>query len=127
MGHTPGPWTACQDGKCKCKHVNSENHPIAHIICGEWGDEYPDIRLVERKDGIGKHAEAYIEKMVYGSVDPDFAEANARLIAAAPALLAACEEAQWYIQDLPTVPNADQAYDVIKLLCAAIAKAKGDK
>lgn len=85
--HTPGPWHACKDGACTCKAVWCADHPIADVTSGEWGDDYPAIRLDQ--EGIGAKAEAYMERFVYGSIDPSVAAANARLIAAAPDLLAA--------------------------------------
>ena len=95
MSYTPGPWTACLDGKCQCKTVMSDHHPVASVTSGEWGDEFPDIRLCKREDVIGQRAEAYIERIVYGSVKEETAEANARLIAAAPDLLALVEQVEW--------------------------------
>ena len=84
--HTPGPWSACDGGKCRCKHVSCEDHPIAKVISGEWGDPgFP-----------------------YGSVDEAVAIANARLIAAAPDLLAACE-LQEHADRLRTVWLCNQA------------------
>ncbi|MFN6952496.1 MAG: hypothetical protein ACK4NE_07870 [Albidovulum sp.] len=83
--HTPGPWHACKDGACTCKVVWCADHPIADVASGEWGDEYPAIRLDQ--EGIGAKAEAYLERLVYGSIDPTVAAANARLIAAAPDML----------------------------------------
>ncbi len=55
-------------------------------------------------------------------------EANAHLIAAAPDLLAACEEAREWIGD---VPEGDGGYyfglrQVVRVLDAAIAAAKGE-
>ena len=91
MAHTPGPWTACHHGKCKCKLVSGEHHPIAQIISGEWGDDYPNIRLVPSQRHIGEVAEAYTDRIVYGEIDEEIAQANANLIASSPNLLAACK------------------------------------
>ena len=82
---TDGPWTACLDGKCQCKFVSCGDHPIAKIESGEWGDEYPAIRLVG-VSSLDYKAEAYMERIPYGGIDPEIAAANARLIALAPAL-----------------------------------------
>ena len=94
MSHTPGPWSTCQHGRCKCKLVSGEHHPIAQIISGDWGDEYPDVRLVKREGQIGQCAEAYIEKLVYGTIDENVAQANACLIAAAPELKTELQKAR---------------------------------
>jgi len=55
-----------------------------------------------------------------GSPDWDEAIANARLIAAAPDLLEACEV---FIREADNPPDKQQAYELAK---AAIAKAKGE-
>ena len=62
--HTPGPWSACNKGKCCCKMVTSKDHPIATIEHGKWGDDYPSIRLVG--GSIERKAEAYMEQITYG-------------------------------------------------------------
>ena len=95
--HTPGPWTACNEGKCRCKLVSCDDYPVAKVISGEWGDP----------------------GMPYGEVLEATAIANARLIAAAPSLLFAAEQALMAFVD---------GYDSPKVrddLRAAIAKAKG--
>ena len=92
MTHTPGPWMACHDGKYRCKLVCGKEHPIAQIISGEWGDDYPNIRLVTSQHGIGRVAEAYMDRIVYGEVDEEIAQANTRLIVVAPELLTMLKE-----------------------------------
>lgn len=87
---------------------------MADVTSGEWGDEYPAIRLDE--EGIGAKAEAYMERTVYGSIDPAVAAANARLIAAAPELL---EVVRDIVSDCNGVINPG-LYD---LAVAALSKA----
>ena len=60
---SPLPWSACNDGECTCKTISNENHPIAQIVHGEWGDTYPDIRLVSGENTIGFRAEAYMHQV----------------------------------------------------------------
>ena len=86
-GHTPGPWTACNKGKCQCGRVSSygADSEVATITRGAWGDEYAAIRVEE---GIGGKAEAYMEMIEYGEVPIPEAEQNAHLIATAPDLQA---------------------------------------
>lgn len=102
--HTPGPWAA--------KRVGLQqwwiNAPFGDPTIGHnsW-------------DGLAE---------VYGSDDwPEsgrkVAEANARLIAAAPDLLAACEQALVELEDsLPAPSDEWDFYDKLRL---AIAKATG--
>jgi len=134
MTHTPGPWEACGKGRCTCKDVSAKDHPVAHIICGEWGDEYPNIQLSPREDGIGYVAIAFLDKIVYGEIEEEMAAANALLIATAPDLLAACKALvaridEWMALDMPCplcdgyVPHFDDC--PYAFAAAAIAKAKG--
>ena len=95
-------WSACHNGECPCKTVYASDHPVAKVICGDWGDEpgFP-----------------------FGTVSEEEARDNALLIAAAPRLLAACVTAmEWFgrgrLVGTSSRPLVDQ-------LVEAIAKAKG--
>ena len=127
MTHTPGPWTACHNGLCKCKVVSGADHPIAQIVSGEWGDDYPNIRLVAGQAGMGMVAEAYMDRIIYGEIDEEVAVANARLIAAAPDLLAACEVAEVVlaITSHGSLFQLEQQEEVLSRVRAAIARARG--
>ena len=122
MTHTPGPWGVCGKGRCSCKQVWCGDHPVADVECGEWGDSYPAIRLVKHPTNIGFMAEAYMERISYGEISEETAEANAHLIAAAPKLLEA----------LKTIAETDIEfpYDVVKdmqwIAKQAIAQAEGE-
>lgn len=122
MSHTPGPWKVCGDGDCSCKTVMCGDHPIAVVTHGEWGDEFPSIRLVG--PSMMARAEAYIERFAYGSVPVETARANALLIAAAPDLLAALHTAVERIaaSHFPNKADAEQATAEFR---AVIAKAEG--
>lgn len=67
---TPGKWGACDDGKCPCKQVWTDDYPIAEVTVGEWGDG-------DRSNGTF---------FPYGEVSDKTATANA-------AFIAACSEA----------------------------------
>lgn len=85
---TPGPWDV-HDGvrtSCKCLSVSGASHPIATVERGEWGDSYPSVRRMKDTGSIEGKFEAYIERIPYGEIPESEAVANARLIAAAPAL-----------------------------------------
>lgn len=97
MPHTPGPWTAsltCREyvGPFARAHISTRGN----FICGIYG---------------GRSTEP---------VGPDEADANARLIAAAPDLLAALE---YIVARNGTDWSPETARD---LATKAIAKAKGE-
>lgn len=78
-----GPWNACHDGECPCKQVWHSDFPVAEVTHGDWGDEYPAMRFAENGGLHGTTVEAFMEKMVYGSVGKELATANAQFIALA--------------------------------------------
>lgn len=86
--HTPGPWTFVPDDR---------EDGILGVV---WGEGWP------------------IAEIYSDILDPEEAEADTRLIAAAPELLAACQQAEWNSLDLPPF--------VVEQLRAAIAKATGE-
>jgi hypothetical protein len=103
--HTPGPWFTA--GTTVLHGKNSRSLPL-RAICSEHGDPY-EVTLVWLDSAAG--------------------EANARLIAAAPELLAAATQAEktlraHYIKGRFTQPQ--YIYDAIENLARAIAKATGD-
>lgn len=67
------------------------DYPVAQVTNGDWGDDYPSIRLVG--GSLDRKAEAYMEQITYGHVSEPTARANWRLISAAPDLYAALVEA----------------------------------
>lgn len=120
--HTPGPWSYCgaSRGGCSCATVSGADHPVATVTIGEWGDEYPSIRL--SGPSMDRTAEAYMEKSVYGEVSEAVAKANAYLISAAPEMLEALRMALPYVEDASdSAPLADQEF-----IRAAILKATGN-
>lgn len=78
---TRGPWKACRKGECPCLNLWCDDHPIAKFESGEWGDTYPAIRLTD-EPSMARKAEAYIEKMTYGTIDQEVAKANIQFIVA---------------------------------------------
>ena len=108
--HTPGPWHTCAKGKCSCFIVMSDDYPVASLTHGDWGDDYPAIRLV----GSGSHdqkAEVYMKQNTYGSVNEATARANWHLIAAAPDLLLACKLAVTAMGDVVAAKTIQAAVD----------------
>jgi len=91
-GYMPGPWSQCgaRDGKCSCGQIWSI--PADCVVA----------TVAQYRDGND-------------GPTPEAATANARLIAAAPDLLAACEEA------VSVLPEGLAAATV----AAAILRAKG--
>lgn len=106
--HTPGPW----------KHsVRYREVDGAHVVCGAYIGMWP-LPMAEIYDSNG----------LGGSNGGDAVEqiSNARLIAAAPDLLAALESAELAVEQLCQGQDpANQCWFVLTEIRAAIAKAKG--
>ena len=127
--HTKGPWRACHDGDCSCKQIWSvtADHPVAKVISGKWGDDYPSLRFVEGTGGEGSihpKIESHMEQITYGEINEDVAQANARLIAAAPELLEALIRTAKQLQETHGTPTWEENLD--EEAQEAIRKAKGD-
>lgn len=70
--------------------TTAHDHPVATVTSGKWGDDFATLRFVDGGQGsLAAKVEAYMDQITYGEVGADTAKANARLIAAAPALYAA--------------------------------------
>lgn len=82
---TRGPWHACHNGECTCKQVWCDDHPVAVVEAGPWGDEFPALRLTGGH--FEQKVEAYMERYEYGSISENAARANAQLIAFARSAL----------------------------------------
>ena len=90
--YSPGPWKACHGGECSCGFIWSTpaDHPVAKVESGEWGDDYPAVKIVpseHRLTGTSFEVTAYMEQIGYGRIDPEVAQQNARLIALSPEML----------------------------------------
>ena len=70
----------------------------------KWGDDYPAIRLVG-SSSLDMKAEAFMEQITYGEVNEETATANARLIAAAPKMLAALQEIEEFLDNQADVDD----------------------
>ena len=68
------PWSACDDGKCPCKTIMAADYPIAKISSGDWGDDYPTIRL--EGGPLDTKAVAVMEQITYGHIPEELALAN---------------------------------------------------
>lgn len=99
--HTPGPW-----------HVRfADNGGVLGIESSEPEDEPGAVGWVVRQRG-------------FGSPTSEAGKANAKLIAAAPELLSACEKALWALSGLERDPERLQ--EAATVLSAALVKAKAD-
>ncbi len=99
--HTPGPWKYCPDARGYGKRAQ-------RII---WGAKGP---------GYGAIAEV-------SYFPSEEIEANARLIAAAPEMLAALESLEAWSQECIPDDWEDDGYEFIRQAKQAISKAKGEK
>lgn len=104
--HTPGPWKA----------INTEGPWIAGGDSGTVEAVTPDGRYVRRE-----------VCSFYLDTDEDLQEdlANARLIAAAPLLLEACEEAHGWLDSMGDAGECPHSAYLAGKLKAAIAAATG--
>ena len=102
---TKGDWLLSVDKI----EIACADYPIANVTCGDWGDYYPSIKLTGPSMDI--KAEAFMDGMPYGNVPREEAEANARLIRAAPKLLDALEAALGKLHHLQGVGLNFISYD----------------
>lgn len=105
MEHTPGPWT-----------LKFESDGFT--VTAETGYGNERIALVSEDTGDFNEREA------------DMGEANARLIAAAPALLDVLEEIHQRLDYVDQTPSANSFHHVLEcrdIAQAAIAQAKGTR
>jgi len=112
MNHTPGPWTVNGDGTCAT--IRAESVGIGY---------YSIIATVTQRDPHPEHG---------GGVDEKTMQANAELIASAPALLEANQEYESVIKNLINsytqyVPEADKHSNAVKKARATLAKYGGAK
>ena len=110
--HTPGPWKLPFDGKGSA--WQESKYPFL------WTSSVT-TRPVTRDDG---QCCAVLGHKCYGETQ-DEALANARLIAAAPDLLAACEAALPYLQEAWKRDGIGGQFEMMDALRNAIASAKG--
>lgn len=86
MKHSSLPWSACHNGDCTCKQIWSkpDDHPVATVIAGDWGDTYPSLKIAPGEGAIGaKIVIPYLEQITYGNVPEERAAANIRYIVTA--------------------------------------------
>lgn len=115
--HTPGPWRISES-------VHPQNACI-NIVAGEWGDDIASLYGPDR--GVTQD-----ESGVWG--DHPIREANARLIAAAPELLAELRRDLAFVRDMKAALVAVKWTETVQYqqaamretgIIAALAKAEG--
>lgn len=114
--HTPGPWSVPSDDQARSALSVSGVPILAH---NRSYDDNLAIFTVPANALFGGREEAL---------------ANARLIAAAPDMLAALEGARTFIENgtslgfirMPDEGTTDAAHDTLPAICAAVAKARGE-
>lgn len=114
---TKGPWKACCEGNCQCKTITCEEHPIAKVTSGKWGDDYATLRLVG-ESSLQMRAEAYMAQHTYGEVDEAIATVNVSLISAlrnaAPQLLAIAKAARELSQSIRKRDSQTLPFDIVQ-------------
>lgn len=113
--HTPGPWSIITDDDCPIEISVDGSDSDSGQVVSQWV-------VVESETHAGFLA-AVIDMNYPNSFDCDKLQANARLIAAAPTLLAAAEKALNFFVGTPVLK---EARDVQAALEAAIAAATGE-
>ena len=108
--HTKALWHACHNGKCSCKQIWCDDYPIATVISGKWGDDYPSIRLTG--NSLDLKAEAYMEQISYGEINEEEAKANIRLMTMAPKMYKICK----HLLDNPYLDASAYYDDVSKII-----------
>lgn len=120
---------------CDCHQVNELDETIAvGFTPGPWKwSEHPAQTVLMAEDVDGSYVMGFVRKGMngaqptfpcMGSMEPGTDHPNARLIAAAPDLLAACEGARRTLE--PHVFSHGPSAVAALSLDAAIAKAKGE-
>lgn len=112
---TPEPWSACRGGECSCGMIWGGDSHIASVISGDWGDTFPAIRL------SGEHVpgsctgelslKASIEMVVYGTIPPEQAKANAARIVACVNAMLGIDDPEAFRQKhdpTPTLPQSQE-------------------
>ena len=118
MEHTPGPWSIDQEATLdELFAIIGVKNCQANIEC-EGPSFYPE-NYASEKD-FDKEWDREQQKLI------DECNANARLIAAAPELLAACEYVVQYHRDHDSGEGELFGLDLVTTCIAAISKAKGE-
>lgn len=123
MTHTPGPWYWDINRRTRTIRLWGGNRLVV-MDFARWGMQSAQPRFSNRPDdkhgGIMYTAEEYDQEEVEGFVSVG-SHPDARLIAAAPDLLDACESALFRLKEY----EYQAMQRTIEKLTAAIAKAKG--
>ena len=104
-GHTPGPWTYESDHT----HRQFNIRMLGHLI---------GTRHICTVNDLPPH--------VLANRDQSTAEANARLIAAAPAMLAALDRAEAFISGFEDDDTQEGVTEMLAAIRAALANARGE-
>lgn len=118
---TESKWVACGGGDCSCATIWDREHdvPILKAYRGEWGDEYPVIKVeidgLDRPDNA--RISAVMETMAYGYIDPKFSVKIVKQVTALPELVEATEKT---IADIRLFANCFDDGSASKDFCIGI-------
>lgn len=79
-----GEYHLCNNGDCKCLTIwkRSWNAPLCTITHGDWGDDYPDARIIKSECSLdGKFVvEPFTNKVVYGNISQEEASKESTFV-----------------------------------------------
>lgn len=113
--HTPGPWHECNNGRCSCGLVWSI--PGDFPVCTVSDDKRHNLQVI----AVAHEHMADAPDLIYQTLPREQCVANARLIAAAPDMLAALRTMLNAIGNYP-VTSVDEAE---RIALAVLAKVEG--
>ena len=112
---TPGPWRSCKDSECSCRMIwslpgdcpvftakDTGEHSLIGLAHHKWGDA-PDI--------------------IYGEISKEQQQANAKLIASAPTMLNALQEARTALICNTLIDKSNMSKNALSVVESAINEA----
>ena len=79
IDHATGPLRACNNGKCRCRMLWTDDYPVATVTGGDWGDDFPALEIEGTPGSCTGELKikAVMRQEAYGNVSQELAAANA--------------------------------------------------